>query len=117
MDCSPIDTKHLTDMSGGDTDFEIELLHEFLDCTPPLMADLGKAIEEGNLRGAQISAHTLKGSCRSLGAFPMSNPCEKLESMARNGDLDHAGELYEQVVTEFERVKTFMFDKWSLEAA
>ena len=117
MDSSPIDTKHLTDMSGGDTAFEIELLNEFLDCTPPLIEDLGNAIGSGNLRTAQISAHTLKGSCRSLGAFGMSDPCEALESMARNGNLEGAEDLHQQITDEFERVKEFTIETWGLDAA
>lgn len=117
MESTPIDTQHLSDMSGGDTTFETELLQEFLECTPPLIRELERAIGNGDLRAALISAHTLKGSCRSLGAFPMSNPCEILETMARNGNLEGGAQLHATLVEEFERMKTFVFQNWNLKAA
>lgn len=113
----PIDHDHLTDMSAGDTEFEAELMMEFLRVTPALLADLENSIRGGDLPTLERTAHTLKGSCRSLGARAMSNPCETLEKLARSGSSQGASDLLAQVEAHFAALRDYIAETWNVRAA
>jgi len=113
----PIDHEHLTDMSAGDTEFEAELMQEFLRVTPELLAQLAEAIRSEDFSIMERVAHTLKGSCRSLGARPMSNPCELLEKMGRTAVTDGAQPLLEEVHGHFASLSDYIAATWDVRAA
>ena len=113
----PIDHEHLSDMSAGDTEFEAELMEEFLKVTPGLLSQLGAAIRSEDCAAIEQTAHTLKGSCRSLGARPMSNPCDALETMARSGESVGALELYGEVQRHFSTLSNYIAMTWDVRAA
>lgn len=114
---SPIDHDHLTDMSQGDVVFEAELMQEFLRATPDLLARLESAIECDDRKTAEMVSHTLKGSCRSLGARPMSDPCEALEAIARSGDLSQAGDLCAEIHAHYDALRAYIARTWDVKAA
>lgn len=116
-DADPIDHAHLTEMSGGDKEFEAELMQEFLNSTPHLLENLRRAIQQGARKDAELSAHTLKGSCRSLGANAMAEPCYEIESMARSGDLTGATEKEREATKRFEILRQYIVGHWNVNAA
>ncbi|MCA9755705.1 MAG: Hpt domain-containing protein [Candidatus Eisenbacteria bacterium] len=113
----PIDHEHLTDMSAGDTEFETELMQEFLRVTPPLIEQVENALATGDLPTVERAAHTLKGSCRSLGARPMSDPCETLEKMARAGETTGANEVVQNIQAYFDVLTDYITKTWGVRAA
>lgn len=117
MDDKPLDAAHLSEMSGDDREFECELLQEFLNSTPPIIEKMEQAVTGGDLRSVQLHAHTLKGSCRSLGANPMAEPCETIEALARSGDLVDAPGHCEEVRARFDELRLFLEQTWDLKAA
>ncbi len=79
------DFAHLEDLSGGDTEFEQEIVETFLAQAPEMVVELQSAVE-GNVREVALRvAHTLKGSGRSIGANEFAMSCEKIEEAIRNG--------------------------------
>jgi HPt (histidine-containing phosphotransfer) domain-containing protein len=113
----PIDHEHLTDMSAGDTEFEAELMQEFLRVTPDLLDGLESSLQSRDLPMLERVAHTLKGSCRSLGARPMSDPCELLEQNARAGESHGADELVTQVRGHYAALCDYIARTWNVRAA
>ena len=82
-----IDREYLADISGGDTEFEQELVEAFIGTAGDLVTDLEHSLQSGSDTGVRHSAHTLKGSSRAIGANPFSDVCEVIEMAARAGDL------------------------------
>lgn len=113
----PIDHEHLTDMSAGDTEFEAELMQEFLRVTPALLSQIDEAIRTEDLATLEQASHTLKGSCRSLGARLMSNPCETIEKMARSGDCTGAAPLLDEVLAHYSTLSDYIATTWNVRAA
>jgi len=78
-----------------------ELIDSFLDETPFLLIRLEEAIEVGNKELLQRTVHTLKSSSRDFGANQLSNLCQQLESMGKNGNFIGAVELAAQVNSNY----------------
>ncbi|MDM7916088.1 MAG: response regulator, partial [Candidatus Eisenbacteria bacterium] len=68
----PLDRSRLEEVSGGDSEFERELLQEFLTGAPKLLAQAQAAAGGVDVPVGMRAAHTLKGSAASVGAVPLS---------------------------------------------
>ncbi len=99
---SQIDREYLSEISGGDTEFECELLSTFVEASPALIADFRSALAMDNAHAATHAAHTLKGSSRSIGGNAFAEVCETAEVAARNGDLDTCRSLVVQIETAYQ---------------
>lgn len=113
----PLDIEHLADVSGGDWEFECELLDEYFTTASTGLQSLSKAVEEANSDEAHRLAHSLKGSSRSIGAWPMGDVCEQFDTAARAGDLSEAGPMLEAIRARFEELERFVRAKWNNKAA
>ena len=58
------------------------------------MADVGGAIERRDAAAVARVAHTLRGSCGSIGASSMADVVGRLEDRSRSGEWDAMEELY-----------------------
>jgi HPt (histidine-containing phosphotransfer) domain-containing protein len=72
----PIDRTHLFRMTLGDHALEREVLALFDRQIDMLIARMGEA----GPSGAAVLAHTLKGSARGVGAWPMARAAEAVEA-------------------------------------
>jgi two-component system, sensor histidine kinase and response regulator len=69
-----------------------QLVDLFLTSTPPLLAELRAAVDEGDRDELRRAAHKLKGSCQNIGATFMATLCRSIE--AGDGDVgDMVAEL------------------------
>jgi len=84
--------KRLLHLIGGDTGELGELLDEFLETAPVLVASISQAAAVGNRNDVRISAHTLKSNARDFGAMRLSRLCAALEQDCRG---DYAVDLAE----------------------
>ena len=87
----------------GDDDLLAELIDLFFQDAPERMAAIKDAVHTSDWVGLGERAHSLKGSCASLGAVRMASLCAKLEAMGRdlaqrNDAVDVYGELEEEYV-------------------
>lgn len=71
-----------------------ELVHIFLDDTRDRTEQLEAAIAQDDPESVQRLAHALKSSSAYLGADELCALCTELEDAGRQGDLEHAGELF-----------------------
>jgi two-component system, sensor histidine kinase and response regulator len=81
------DVSCLRDTYGLPPESLREVLSEFLTNAPQRMERLRVAIDGSDTAGAVTEAHTLKGSCRMMGANAMATLCEEIEGRARRGDF------------------------------
>ncbi len=102
LDMSAIDA--LRDLrDDGDDDLLAELIDLFLADAPQRMSALAAAIDSKDWDGVASWAHSLKGSCGSLGAMHMADLCTRLESMGRipDGRRSDAEAVYRELESQF----------------
>ncbi|MEW6268733.1 MAG: Hpt domain-containing protein [Thermodesulfobacteriota bacterium] len=113
-DATPLDRGELEQASLGDAAFERELLVEFLAGSQALIAELGEALAARDAQELGRAAHSLKGSCWTIGARPMGRACELLEADAREGRLDGAGAAIDRIREHLVQVESHVRRLWAL---
>jgi two-component system, sensor histidine kinase and response regulator len=68
---------------GGDAELLKEIAILFLDDYPKSLSELRQAIEAGDAKRIERSAHGLKGSVSNFGARPAVEAAMRLETMGR----------------------------------
>jgi two-component system sensor histidine kinase/response regulator len=68
---------------GGDVELLKEIAILFLDDYPKSLTELHEAVEAGDARRVERSAHGLKGSVSNFGARPAVDAAMQLETMGR----------------------------------
>jgi len=68
----------------GESDLLAELIDLFLQDAPDRIAGMRLAVDTGDWTALAERAHSLKGSCSSLGAVHMAGLCAQLEAMGRD---------------------------------
>jgi len=104
----PIDQKalgRLLEVIGGDSEDLKELVDEFEQTTPDLIATMRMAAEKSDMTAIRIAAHSLKSNARDMGAMRLAELCEALEHAAREGAIDAPGDRVEVIETELTRTR------------
>lgn len=91
--------------ADGDEKLLGEIAQIFLDDYPMLLSKIGQAIANRDCKALEYSAHTLKGASGNLCAGSAFNAALRLEVIGRDGDLSQAGEVYEMLKKEIERLE------------
>ena len=81
----------------GDRELLREIAGLFFEDTPRLVAEVRNAIQRGDGKALERSAHTLKGSIGNFGARTAFEAAFSLEQMGRNGDFSRASEMFTQL--------------------
>ena len=68
---------------GGDVELLKEIAVLFLDDYPKSLSELHQAVESGDARHLERTAHGLKGSVSNFGARPVVDAALQLETMGR----------------------------------
>jgi PAS domain S-box-containing protein len=93
---------------GGDAELLKELLGVFLAEAPQLMAQMHGALAEGDAARLRRAAHTLKGSVGNFGPSAVFDAAQRLEILAQNDSLAGAGELFEDLAADLERLRPIL---------
>lgn len=94
---SPIDWDYLATLSGGDREFELELLQTFVEDAQERLAALVKAVNEGNVDQIKRDAHHLKGASGNVGIRTMQAVAAQLEDSTTPETLGQAKALTEEL--------------------
>jgi signal transduction histidine kinase/CheY-like chemotaxis protein len=78
----------------------------FMEEAPPLLAAMREAVRTGDHGALRATAHTMKGSCSSLGARRLSALSLELERQGRAQSMLGAAAKLDQLERELERVRT-----------
>jgi len=106
---SPIDPAALANLRtiGGDDDaFVAEIVQMFREDTPPHLDELDKYAASGDAVHLAKVAHGLKGSASNFGAAYFRTLTERIEQIAKAGDLATAPAAIADLRTEYARVIT-----------
>ena len=113
----PLQIERLAEVSGGDVEFEKELLAEFLRTAPVLVENAAQAVATGDAPAALRAAHTLKGASGSIGAGPLAEASRFLEETCREGRVQEGGPWVAQIRSRFEDLAGFVLGQYGDMAA
>lgn len=104
-----IKAKMLAELQESMGDIAEDLLPELapmlLEDAPEMLKSLRLAIQSGNAPKVRELAHTLKGSCASMGIAGLAAICQEIENMGKGDDLSLAPVWLDRAQAEYEQVK------------
>ena len=83
-----IDWNYLNQVCDSDASFQEELLSAFFTSGAEVLARLDAAIDSKDWSSIKLESHTLKGSSRSIGAFPFGEIAQCIEQAAQREEID-----------------------------
>jgi PAS domain S-box-containing protein len=95
----------LLDRVGDDRALLREMVQAFLDSGPEMLADARRAAGRPDALALQRAAHTVKGALANLAAPAAAAAAERLEALARDGDLAPAAAACTALEDAVERLK------------
>jgi len=93
----PFDREALMARVESDTDLLSTLVGVFKADRPKLMSDIEEAMLAGDAVALFDTAHTMKGALSVFGVEPARSIAEKLEAAGKQGRLESARQLYEEL--------------------
>lgn len=102
---NPFDRKNLFANVDNDLEFLQELCELFISCYPSLMAELGRAIQDGHAQRAQAAAHQLKGMVANFAAGTATTLSREIENLAKDGKLHNLHRPFQSLEKELTRLK------------
>jgi PAS domain S-box-containing protein len=94
----------------GDRELLVEMADLFLDEYPRLLSTLRDAVAQGNAPTAAYAAHTLKGSVANFSAMPAFTAAQKIERIARQGDLTLVHAAFSDLETKLTQLKPVLMN-------
>jgi PAS domain S-box-containing protein len=88
-----------------DHNFVSDLLRAFIDDAETQIESLREAIKEGKPENVQRIAHTIAGESLNIGACSIGHLGRRLQQMGRENNLSEAGEVFRELLEEFEKVR------------
>jgi len=88
----------------GDRELALDVLNGFIDDAPCQLQKLRARIDESDISGLKLQAHTLKGSAATVGAEALRAVALAMETAAAAGQLDRCRELLSDANEQFERL-------------
>jgi len=100
-----LDEEGLVGLASSDGGLLLELAHLFLEDGPQRLAEIGAALESGDLSLLQMAAETLNGSAASLCGGSTADAALRLERLAGKGDLAQARLVYPALREEVSKLQ------------
>jgi two-component system sensor histidine kinase/response regulator len=104
-DAPLFDTTELLNRVGGDRELLQMLVDLFNDSVPAQLGELRLAIAARNHALVHRLAHTVKGAVGNFASPPAIEAAQRLEIMGKEGDLQHADEVFVELEDIVERLK------------
>jgi GAF domain-containing protein/CheY-like chemotaxis protein/HPt (histidine-containing phosphotransfer) domain-containing protein len=111
----PIDATvlvRLADGTGGDAEFVSELIQQFVDDTPGLVAAARAGLGTGDPAEVRRAAHTLKSNAATFGAEGLAERSRALEEAAKRNALEDGAAQVEAMARELEVVREALPAIW-----
>jgi HPt (histidine-containing phosphotransfer) domain-containing protein len=102
---SIINWEYLHQVCDGNEEFEIELLHTFVEDTEKYLPDIEQAIATQNFYLLEQRAHHLKGSSGNTGITQIYETACELEIQARERQIDGAPQRLSVLQTSLQAVR------------
>jgi len=98
------DYGQLDAITGGDAEFEVEILQEYLSSVPKEFEKLQAAVAAGDTTAAGAFAHALKGASATIGAKGFAATALIVEQAGKKGDAALASATLGRMAAEFGEV-------------
>ena len=98
-----VDLKALHELTGGDAEFERELIETFVASGDKCLADIVEALRANDFETVGKRAHALKGASANIHAHRLSAAASHLESAARAKSLREIDGLVREVQQNLQR--------------
>ena len=103
----PVDLRRLKDFTGGDKDFEKEIIDLFLKDTLKHLARLETAINGENASDVEAAAHSIKGAAANMGAEKFRKLAQDLETKGNACALRDIGNELDLLKSAFAEIEHF----------
>lgn len=100
-----LDEAELRERAEGDESFVKEMAAIFLDSVPRHLERIRKAVGDKDAAALCKAAHALKGASATLAAPAVCNCAYALERMGRDGNLEKAEAVFDELQKEMERLR------------
>jgi HPt (histidine-containing phosphotransfer) domain-containing protein len=97
----PINLEKAIDEFGGDKELLAEVISGFTAKVIEQIGTIREALSCGDAETVRNEAHTIKGGAANLTAENLAKSAFDLESKAKSGELDGAGEILDNLEREF----------------
>ncbi len=104
----PIDWQQLRQLSEGNEEFELELLHIFLTETRSLLQQAQQAILRRDAPPLAHIAHQIKGGSGNIGMREIVRVARELEQSSQLPDWEGAANQVEQITRSLNYVQNFL---------
>ncbi len=99
-----VDTKTGLHYSGGDREFFITLLQQYVKESSAKKKMMRDALESGNLEDYAIQAHSIKSTSKMIGAMELSEKARLLETAGKEGNRSYIDDNQEEMIAMYEKV-------------
>lgn len=103
-----IDIQRLQEISGGDSEFEKEILESYLVDAEEQIAAVKDAIEKADFTKIKRHAHQLKGASGNVGALEIQKLGLELEKLSASQDTINLIEYLKKIETKIEELTIFI---------
>jgi HPt (histidine-containing phosphotransfer) domain-containing protein len=100
----PLDEKIISDLRAEGENLFQDLIKLFLTEAPANVQEIRTAVSENDFETIALSAHRLKGSAFTFGAFKLGELCQRLEMAGKAGEFAKVESLFNQLMPECSRV-------------
>ncbi|NJK28312.1 MAG: Hpt domain-containing protein [Coleofasciculaceae cyanobacterium SM2_3_26] len=100
-----VDVERLHQISGGDSEFEVELLQSFLEDFQERLLGAKQAVEQQAWNQLSQEAHQMKGSAANLGIFPLQHAAAEVEQQVKAATFNGIPELLVTIEAELEKLR------------
>ena len=84
------------------------LIETYLEDSVVRLDSLKDAVGSLDTEAVRKEAHSFKGSSGNIGAPKLADLCRRLEDMGKDGDVKDASPLLDEIVVEYQEVKSIM---------
>jgi len=105
------DYAQLDAITGGDAEFEKEVLEEYLLSAPNDVTTLKNAVAAGDASATGATAHALKGASATIGAKGFAAIALELEQAGKKGDLTVAPEAFSRLEAAFAELAVLLRER------
>ena len=103
----PVDLRRLRGFTGGDKEFENEIIDLFLKDTSQHLVRLERAIHEGNSSDVEAAAHSIEGAAANMGAEKFRKLAQDLETKGNACTLYDVDKDFDLLKSAFSEIEHF----------
>ena len=112
----PIDIGTALDEFGGDKEFLMEVMDEFIQTIEEQMPQIRQAVSNKDSDTLKQEAHAIKGGAANLIANALANAAKELEDMGKSENFENSVSALEIFETEYLRFKKYAFEFFNEQA-